>query len=69
MSTLLQIQKKLQQSLAELAHLESTLVVHPESPSLRANMKSLQKLQKGYETQMAFITLKTFIKIATQLGI
>lgn len=51
MSTLTQIQDKLQQCIAELSQLEGTLALHPDSPALCANIRSLQKLQRNYEAE------------------
>ena len=49
MSALLDLQEKLQEVIAEVGRLEATLARHPDSGSLRANMRSLQKLQRGHE--------------------
>jgi hypothetical protein len=51
MSALLQVQDKLQEVIAEIGRLEFILSKNPESGSLRANIHSLQKLQRTYEEQ------------------
>lgn len=48
---LLQIQEKLQSTIVAVRQLEASLIEHPDSPSLRANIKSLQKLQRNYEAE------------------
>src|SRR5258708_28565376 len=48
---LLQIQEKLQSTIASIRQLEASMIDHPDSPSLRANIKSLQKLQRNYEAE------------------
>jgi hypothetical protein len=51
MTHLVQVQEKLQETIANIRKMESALVEHPESPSLRANIRSLQKLQRNYEIE------------------
>jgi hypothetical protein len=51
MSSLLQVQDKLQEVIAEISQLEFVLSANPTSGALRANIHSLQKLQKTYEEE------------------
>ncbi len=51
MTRLLQIQERLQETIATIRRLEATLSEHPGSPSLHANIGSLQKIQKTFEAE------------------
>ena len=51
MTRLLQIQEQLQKTIATIGRLEANLVEHPSSPSLQANIGSLQKIQKTFEAE------------------
>lgn len=52
MTRLLQIQERLQETIATISRMESTLAKYPESPpSLHANIRSLQKVQKEFESE------------------
>lgn len=60
MTKLVQIQEKLQSTIVAIRQLEVSMIEHADSPSLHANINSLQKLQRNYEAE--------FLEAANELG-
>jgi hypothetical protein len=61
MSELFQIQERLQESGATIARLEASLIEHPASPSLLANLRSLYRIQRSLESD--------FLRAADERGL
>ncbi len=61
MSELLEIQERLQESGAVIARLEASLIDHPPSPSLLANLRSLHKMHRSLEAD--------FVRAADERGL